>query len=958
MPDPTPPHRPSFPDDPNSTETLRTQDLARRRALIDSPPNAIGPYKILETIGEGGMGVVYLAEQTKPIHRRVALKLIKLGMDTKLVIARFEAEREALALMNHPHVAKVFDAGATEQGRPYFVMEYVEGEALTRYCDRNRIPTKDRLKLFMQVCHAVQHAHQKGIIHRDLKPSNVLVTKVDNAPAVKVIDFGIAKATQQRVAEATFFTEQGQLVGTPAYMSPEQADPTTQDIDTRTDVYSLGVILYELLVGALPFEPRTLRSAALMEIVRIIREVDPPKPSTRLGSLASEPRALARAETGQPDSARTEVRGSSIDEIARQRQTDPASLVKQLRGDLDWIVMKCLEKDRARRYDTANDLAMDITRHLGDEPVVASPPSRGYRMHKFVRRNRGAVTGAAIVVAVLILGVVGTTWGFVRAVVAQRNAVQRAEESEAVTQFLSDMLAAVDPAESGKDVSVREILDKSSKTIGERFTNQPLVEARLRSTIGKSYFELGVYPEAEQHLPQAFEMYRSLRGEDHLETIRSMNALAYLYFQQGRNDEAWALNEKTVTQALRVLGEENTQSLTALRLKGAIMGQTGRWEGLLPLQENNLKLLRRIKGEENLDTLKAMHNLANLYFNRGRTNEAVSLYEQRIAISRRVFGEDHSTALMTMRMLAHAYADMGRTDEALTLKERVLATARRVFGEEHLQTLMDMTYLASFYAELDRFAEARALFEEALVTDRRVFGEQGVDTAEALRLYAWILLTTGPEERRQENAQEALGFAERAAAIFENTNPRSPWSRLITLARAQHMTGATEKAIQTQERAFALLPEGHVLRWECEGGLATYYRSVGRVADADRMDRLRLDGLRRLIEGGEESLQVLNDYARDLLTIAAPDLRDPAAALPLAERACALADERETYGRWNYLDTLALAQHRTGDTAKAIETQRRALELIPPEYHQQRKEMQESLAEYEAALATSAPSAP
>jgi serine/threonine protein kinase/predicted negative regulator of RcsB-dependent stress response len=336
-------------------------------------PTQIGPYRILEQLGEGGMGLVYLAEQEKPIHRRVALKVIKLGMDTKEVIARFETEREALALMSHPNVAKVFDAGSTSDGRPYFAMEYVPGVSIAEYCDMHRLNTDERLQLFMDVCEAVQHAHQKGIIHRDLKPSNVLVMVQDNKPVVKVIDFGVAKATQHRLTERTIFTEQGQLVGTPGYMSPEQASLTALDVDTRTDIYALGVLLYELLAGARPFDDRVLREAGLAEIQRIIREVDPPKPSTRFSSLGAD---------------------STL--VAHNRRTEPRTLARELRGDLDWIVMKCLEKDRTRRYATANGLALEIRRHLNDEPVLAGPPRVTYRMRKFVRRNRATV-GATIV---------------------------------------------------------------------------------------------------------------------------------------------------------------------------------------------------------------------------------------------------------------------------------------------------------------------------------------------------------------------------------------------------------------------------------------------------------------------------------------------------------------------------------------------------------------------------------
>ncbi|MEK7730937.1 MAG: tetratricopeptide repeat protein, partial [Planctomycetota bacterium] len=556
----------------------------------------------------------------------------------------------------------------------------------------------------------------------------------------------------------------------------------------------------------------------------------------------------------------------------------------------------------------------------------------------------------AAVFLVLTAGFIVSTTLYVRA----ENA--RAESDE-VTQFLSDMLASVDPAESGKDVLVREILDESSKTIGERFTNQPLVEARLRSTIGKSYFELGVYDQAERHLPVAFEMYRRLRGEDHVETIRSMNALTYLYGRQGRIDEARALNERAVEQARKGLGEGNAETLAALNLKGNFMAETERLEELLALRKYVLEQRRRTLGEEHLDTLTSMHNFALVYLTTGRTSEAATLFEEIVAIKRRVLGDGHPETLISMAWLAGAYDDLGRSQEMVTQIERVLATARRVLGDEHPRTLEYMAYVALAYAKVDRFAEARTLLEEELGTYRRVYGEQSVLTTGAMYMYTWMMLDFGPEERRNQNAAEGLRLAEDACTLLEK-GPGASSDILDMLALAQHLTGDTEKAIQTQERTLAHMPEEALLRWEAEGRLATYYRILGRVDDAARLARQRLETLRRLKERGGEHPLVLNEYARDLLTIEARELRDPAGALPLAERACALAEERGTYGRWNYLDTLALAQHRTGDTAKAIETQRRALGLIPPEYHQQRKEFEQRLAEYEAALATSAPSAP
>ncbi|MBN2566243.1 MAG: protein kinase, partial [Candidatus Eisenbacteria bacterium] len=366
----------------------------------------IGSYKILQEIGEGGFGVVYLAEQEEPIRRRVALKIIKLGMDTRDVIARFEAERQALAMMDHPNIAKVHDAGATEAGRPYFVMELVKGVPITEYCDVNNLTTRERLELFMEVCRALQHAHQKGVIHRDVKPSNILVTLHDGKPVPKVIDFGIAKATKARLTEKTVFTESGQMIGTPVYMSPEQAEMSGLDIDTRSDIYSLGVVLYELLTGTTPFDPETLVARGYAEIQRIIREEEPSRPSTRISSFGEE----------------------QLTAVANHRRVDSKSLGKLFRGDLDWIVMKALEKDRTRRYETASEFAADITRHLSHDPVVASPPSVTYRLKKFLRKNRGPVAAAGVTFLVLLTGLVATTAMYIH---AER---ERGEKETALTE--------------------------------------------------------------------------------------------------------------------------------------------------------------------------------------------------------------------------------------------------------------------------------------------------------------------------------------------------------------------------------------------------------------------------------------------------------------------------------------------------------------------------------------------
>jgi serine/threonine protein kinase len=404
-----------------TAEVLNREPRTIMNAMREQPGAMVGPYKILQEIGEGGFGFVYMAQQTAPIKRKVALKIVKPGMDTRQVIGRFEAERQALAMMDHPNIAKVLDAGATPTGRPYFVMELVRGVPITEYCDTNSLPMRERLDLFMHVCHAVLHAHQKGIIHRDIKPSNVMVTLHDGAPVPKVIDFGIAKATGQDLTDKTVFTEYRHFIGTPEYMSPEQAAMSGLDVDTRADIYSLGVLLYELLTGTTPLDRTKLRSAGLAEIQKIIAEQEPDKPSTRVGHTAS-----GKPSTDGAGRTRTAA------EVAKQRRTDPGALRKTLSGDLDWIVMKAIEKDRTRRYATAGALAEDIRRYLASEPIMARPPSTTYKIRKFARRNRAALATGGALISALVVTLAALAFGYARVsrerdFTAERETVTRAE---------------------------------------------------------------------------------------------------------------------------------------------------------------------------------------------------------------------------------------------------------------------------------------------------------------------------------------------------------------------------------------------------------------------------------------------------------------------------------------------------------------------------------------------------
>ncbi|HWX19694.1 MAG TPA: protein kinase [Candidatus Binatia bacterium] len=457
---------------------------------IEKPGDRIGRYKLLEPIGEGGCGIVYMAEQEEPIRRKVALKVIKLGMDTRQVIARFEAERQALALMDHPNIARVYDAGTTAAGRPYFVMELVRGVRITDYCNNKRLPLRKRLELFSQVCQAVQHAHQKGIIHRDLKPSNILVTVNDGEPVPKVIDFGIAKATSgERLTDKTVFTAFHQFMGTPAYMSPEQADLTSVDIDTRSDIYTLGVLLYELLTGQTPFDVNELLQAGLDEMRRTLREKEPARPSTRLSTLGAD----------------------QLTATARLQGLEPPRLISLVRGDLDWIVLKCLEKDRARRYATANALLTDIQRHLSNEPVTARPRSRVYEFQKTVRRHQVGFAAAAAVMAALFLGLGVATWSLLKEKQARRRADTEAAKSFQTARFLEDMLRGIDPktAQERDTTLLRDLLGRSAERVSRDLTNQPLVEAHLENTLGNIYAALGEFQNAEQMARSALALRRS-----------------------------------------------------------------------------------------------------------------------------------------------------------------------------------------------------------------------------------------------------------------------------------------------------------------------------------------------------------------------------------------------------------------------------------------------------------------
>ena len=657
----------------------------------EKPGETIGRYKLLEQIGEGGCGVVYVAEQAEPVRRRVALKIIKLGMDTKSVIARFEAERQALALMDHPNIAKVFDAGATEAGRPYFVMELVRGMKITEFCDEKKLGTRARLDLFIQVCQAIQHAHQKGIIHRDIKPSNILVTMNDGIAVPKVIDFGIAKATSgQQLTDKTIYTAFDQFIGTPAYMSPEQAVLTSLDIDTRSDIYALGVLLYELLTGKTPFDAKELFAIGLDEMRRTIREQEPPRPSTRLSTLP----------------------GQELSTAAHRRSLDAPKLVSELRGDLDWIVMKTLEKDRARRYETANGLAADIQRHLNNEPVVACPPSRVYRLRKTVQRNKLAFAAGSAVATALLVGVIMSAWQ------AHRAKDERDSAQAVLTFFREKILAAGRPEGQegglGKDVTLRKAVDAAEKEITESFKNRPLVEAAIRHTLSESYGYLGEPTLAIQHAERALDLRRQHLGPEHIETVKSMSQLGVAYRVARKYREAIPIFEESFKLWKSKRGLDQPDTLRSMGNLGVAYLNADKFDQALPIFEELLKLQRAKLEPEHPDTLRTMHNLGSAYRAAGKLDQALPHLKEALKLRTAKLAPSHPDTLESMNNLALVLFKTGKIEEAIVLYDEALKLQTAKLGPEHLDTLMTMNNLAGAYARREDFDRAIPLLEESV----------------------------------------------------------------------------------------------------------------------------------------------------------------------------------------------------------------------------------------------------
>ena len=752
-------------DDPLPATPLESFGIkARIEPVEEFVGRTIGRYKLIEKIGEGGCGVVYVAEQTEPVRRRVVLKLIKLGMDTKAVIARFEAERQALALMDHPNIAKVLDGGTTDTGRPYFVMELVRGLRITEHCDQQKLSTPERIKLFVQVCHAVQHAHQKGIIHRDIKPSNVFVTLRDGVAVTKVIDFGIAKAVgAESLTDKTIHTALDQFIGTPAYMSPEQAARTGLDIDTRTDIYSLGVLLYELLTGRTPFDTRTLLQSGFEHMLRIIREQEPPRPSNRLSTLAA----------------------AEMTTVARARQSEPPRLIHAIRGDLDWIAMKCLEKDRTRRYETASGLAADIVRHLENEPIVARPPSASYRFQKMVRRNKFAVASVAAFSLVLLLGAAISAWQAIRATRAEREqsklrhqadadekkAREEAHRSEQTARFMKDMLNGVGPSAAlGRDTAMlREILDKTTRRVDTELKEEPGAQIDLRLTLARVYFDLQDYAKTGQMSRETFQLAQAHFGEDSPAAAEALHWRAMALMRLRDFETAEAAARQSLAMQIKLHGDDSSEAASVLCILGDVLRHTGRNAEAEADFRKALAIRKDKFGENNDEIAWALEGFGFALSAQGKMTEAKTAAREALAIMRKNHGEEHPYTSYEYWCLGSFLVE-GTPDEvaeAETDLRKAIEIQEKTVGKGKWSQAWMHHHLALALAKRNEPEEAETHFREALDIARK----EGPDRSDMIQL----LLGYVSFLRHNHRAQEARPLAEEAVAICRR-HPSRLWA--------------------------------------------------------------------------------------------------------------------------------------------------------------------------------------
>jgi tetratricopeptide (TPR) repeat protein/tRNA A-37 threonylcarbamoyl transferase component Bud32 len=921
--------------DLDSTRSLESPDQLAQRT--------IGRYELVEKVGEGGMGEVWIAKQSEPVKRKVALKLIKQGMDSRSVIARFEQERQALAVMDHPNIAKVLDGGLAENSQPFFVMELVSGRPLVKFCDENKLSIKDRLELFIPICQAVQHAHQKGVIHRDLKPSNILVSTVDGKPVPKVIDFGLAKAVTGKLTDDTLSTHIGAVLGTLEYMAPEQAGVTAEDVDTRADIYSLGVILYELLTGRRPFD---LRRVAIDEMIRVIREVDPPSLASRLST------------------------DESLPSTAAVRATEPKRLVSAVKGELDWIARRCLEKDRNRRYETANGLVRDVQRYLTDEPVEARPASAGYRLRKFVARNRGPVIAATLLILALSGGVIGTTWGMLEArrqegiakretdakemalETAQANFVQAKVNlafAKKGNEILGSVFAGLNPekvAESGRPLQdvLRGHLGRAVNEVDATALGDPLEVAELQEALAVSLSNLGDYDSAAKVHEKAFQARKSILGETHAATQQSMNNLALALRGAGKHVQALPLLEDIHRRLASNEGSESRNLITVMTNLAVALENTQQIDRAMRLHDQAFDLSRSRLGPDHPVTLACMTNLANLLVDGGKHERAIQLLEDAVRLATAKRGPSHPNTLEAMNSLGKAFRVAGKLDLALPILEKTYERRKAELGPDHPSTLLTMNELGLCLQRVGRRKEALELQETALQLQTARFGPDHPTSMSMVSNMATALRDAGRPgealplfesafERRRSNlgadhpdtlfsmdklakARLAAGRPDLALPMFEETlklrRSRLGSDHVDTLASMSNLAAAHMSA-RNLDRAIPLFEETLNLRKSKLGvDHADTLSSLNNLAAAlmhagkfDRSGQLFEEALRlRRSKSGTsdpETVKLMHNLAANHLA-----MRNPSKSVAVFEETLKL---RESILGRDHVDTVQTVAH-------------------------------------------------